>query len=132
MSDWNAEIIEEFRANSGKVGGMFEGAPMLILHTKGARTGADRETPLMYLPLEDRLFIFASAAGADSHPDWYYNCVANPEIEVEIGEEKLGKRVVELDRDGRDTTYAEQARRYPGFAEYEAKTDRVIPVFELV
>ncbi len=105
---------------------------MLILHTKGARTGADRETPLMYLPFKDRLFIFASAAGADSHPDWYYNCLANPKIEVEIGEEKVGKRVVELDRNGRDTTYAEQARRYPGFAEYETKTDRVIPVFELV
>lgn len=131
MSDFNADIIEEFRGNEGKVGGMFEGAPLLILHTTGARSGAQRETPLVYLDYTDRLFVFASAAGADSHPDWYHNTKATPSVSVEIGTETLDKTAVELEPDDRSAIYAEQASRMANFAEYEAGTTRVIPVFEL-
>jgi deazaflavin-dependent oxidoreductase (nitroreductase family) len=131
MSDWNAGIIDEFRANEGRVGGMFEGAPLLILHTTGAKSGQPREMPLMYLDHNDRLFVFASKAGAHSHPDWYYNAKANPKVSVEIGSEKLDKTAVELDISERDVIYAEQASRFAQFAEYAAGTDRVIPVLEL-
>ncbi|NHZ70114.1 MAG: nitroreductase family deazaflavin-dependent oxidoreductase [Proteobacteria bacterium] len=133
MTDFNTGIIDEFRENKGKVGGMFEGAPLLILHTKGAKTGADREAPLMYLPLDGRMFVFASKAGATTHPDWYHNAVANPAVEVELGDATMAKTAVELDRTERDVIYAEQASRYPQFAQYEETTgDRVIPVLELV
>jgi len=132
MSGWNAGIIEEFRANEGRVGGMFEGAPLLILHTTGARSGEARAMPLMYLDHDDRLFVFASKAGADSHPDWYYNAKVNPDVSVEIGTEKHDKTAIELDTAERDAIYAEQAGRFAQFAEYAAGTDRVIPVIELV
>ena len=131
MSDWNANIIEEFRANDGKAGGMFEGAPLLILHTTGAKSGARREHPLMYLSHEDRLFVFASKAGADSNPDWYYNAKANPSVNVEIGTDRIDKTAVKLSLDERETIFAEQASRFPQFAEYAAGTDRLIPVIEL-
>ena len=131
MSDWNAGIIEEFRANEGRVGGMFEGAPLLILHTTGAKSGQPREMPLMYLDYDDRLFVFASKAGAHSHPDWYYNAKANPGVEIEIGTDTVTKTAVEVDLAERETIYAEQASRYPQFAEYAAGTDRTIPVIEL-
>jgi len=85
MTDFNTGIIEEFRANAGKVGGMFEGAPLLILHTTGAKSGLQRETPLVYLDYQDRLFIIASKAGADSHPDWYHNIKANSSVSIEVG-----------------------------------------------
>lgn len=132
MTDFNAGIIEEFRSNDGKVGGMFEGAPLLILHTTGARSGAERLAPLMYLDFEDRMFIFASKSGADSHPDWYHNVKANAEVTIEVGTDNHGKTAVELDPDKRDRIYAAQASLYPQFAEYEAGTERVIPVIELV
>ena len=131
MSDWNAGITDEFRANEGRVGGMFEGAPLLILHTTGARSGQHREMPLMYLDYDDRLFVFASKAGAHSHPDWYYNAKANPSIEIEIGTDRVSKTAVEVDATERDTIYAEQASRYPRFGEYAAGTARTIPVIEL-
>ncbi len=131
MSDWNAGIIDEFRANDGKVGGMFESAPLLILHTTGAKSGLAREMPLMYLGYNDRMFVFASKAGAHSHPDWYYNAKANPTVEIEIGTDKVMKTAVEVDAAERDTIYAEQAGRYPQFGEYAQGTDRVIPVIEL-
>lgn len=131
MSDWNAGIIDEFRANDGKVGGMFEGAPLLILHTKGAKSGLARELPLMYLDYNDRLFVFASKAGAHSHPDWYYNAKANPSVEIEIGTDRVPKTATEADPSTRDTIYAEQTSRYPQFGEYAAGTDRTIPVIEL-
>jgi deazaflavin-dependent oxidoreductase (nitroreductase family) len=131
MSDWNTGIIEEFRANDGQVGGMFEGAPLLILHTTGAKSGQPREIPLMYLNYDDRMFVFASKAGAHSHPDWYYNAIANPGVKVEIGTDKVDKTAVELDQSERGMIYAEQTSRYPQFGEYAAGTDRTIPVIEL-
>lgn len=131
-NEFNTNIIEEFRSNDGKVGGMFEGAPLLILHTTGARSGAERLAPLMYLGFEDRTFIFASKAGAHSHPDWYHNVKAYPEVTIEVGTDSYGRTAVELDPQERNRIYAEQARRYEQFAEYQAGTDRAIPVIELV
>lgn len=129
---WNAQIIEEFRANAGKVGGQFEGAPLLLLHTVGAKSGEARTNPLMYLPKGDGAVLFASMAGAPRNPDWYYNVVANPDVAVEIGTDTRPMRATVYD-DGpeRDALYAEQAELYPQFAEYEQKTDRTIPVVVL-
>jgi deazaflavin-dependent oxidoreductase (nitroreductase family) len=132
MDDFNTSIIEEFRSNDGKVGGMFEGAPLLILHTTGARSGTERLAPLMYLDFEDRMFVFASKAGADSHPDWYHNVKANAAVTIEVGTDNHGKTAVEVDTDERDRIYAEQASRFDMFAQYQAGTDRAIPVIELV
>lgn len=132
VNDWNRQVIEEFRANAGRVGGQFEGAPMLLLHTTGARTGQERVNPMMYLDLDGHRYVFASKAGADTHPDWYRNLVANPRVEVEAGSEAYAAMARTVTGADRDRIYAEQAARYPGFAEYEAKTDRVIPVVELV
>jgi len=129
---WNRQIIEEFRANQGAVGGQFEGAPILLLHTIGARSGQERVNPMMYLDLDGHRYVFASKAGADSHPDWYYNLVANPTVTVEVGTETYQATAVVVSGAERDRIYAEQARRFPGFAEYQAKTTRVIPVVELV
>jgi deazaflavin-dependent oxidoreductase (nitroreductase family) len=131
MSDWNIQVIEEFRANDGRVGGQFDGAPLLLLHTVGTKTGQARVNPMMYLDLDGRRFVFASKAGADTDPDWFRNLVAHPEVNVEVGTETYTAQAKAVDRAERDRIYAEQARRYPGFAEYEAKTTRVIPVVEL-
>jgi len=132
MSDahgWNRKIIEEFRAHEGRVGGQFEGAPVLLLHTTGARTRQERVTPMMYLDLEGRRFVFASKGGADTSPDWYHNLIAHPEVTVEVGTDTYtAAPVTGADH---DRIYAEQARRYPGFAEYQQKTQRAIPVVEL-
>ncbi len=132
VSDWNRKVIEEFRANQGRVGGPFAGAPVLLLHTWGRKTGAERVTPMMYLAEGDRTFVFASKAGAPVNPDWYLNLVANPKVTVELGTRTFPATAVPVTGPERETIYAEQARRYPGFAEYQAKTDRVIPVVELV
>jgi deazaflavin-dependent oxidoreductase (nitroreductase family) len=131
MSDWNTKIIEEFRTNDGKVGGPFEGAPVLLLHTTGARSGRERVNPMMYLDLDGGRYVFASKAGADSHPDWYHNLVANPAVKVEVGAETYGAIAAPVPGEARDRIFAEQAGRYPGFAEYQAKTSRVIPVVEI-
>jgi deazaflavin-dependent oxidoreductase (nitroreductase family) len=131
-SDWNRDLIEEFRSNGGRVGGNFEGAPLLLLHTKGRKTGAERVNPMMYLDLEDRRYVFATKAGADTNPDWYLNLVADPEVSAEVGTNTYRVRAVPVTGADRDRIYAEQARRYPWFAEYEQKTDRVIPVVELL
>jgi deazaflavin-dependent oxidoreductase (nitroreductase family) len=130
--DWNAKIIEEFRGNSGRVGGPFEGSPMLLLHTTGARTGKERVSPMMYLELDGHRYVFASKAGADTNPDWFHNLVANPTVTVEIGADTDVQTAVRVTGEARDRIYAEQASRYPGFAGYAEKTSRVIPVIELV
>jgi deazaflavin-dependent oxidoreductase (nitroreductase family) len=130
-NDWNANIIAEFRANKGRVGGQFEGAPMLLLHTTGAKSGTERVNPMMYLEQDGRIFVFASKAGAPTNPDWYHNLVANPVVTVELGTETFEAQASSLEGDERTQIYDEQARRYPGFREYQEKTDRVIPVVEL-
>lgn len=129
--DWNTRIIEEFRANEGRVGGQFEGAPLLLLHTAGAKSGQERINPMMYLDLDGRRFVFASKAGADTHPDWYHNIVAHPDVTVEAGTDTYKATAAPLPEPERSTVYAEQARRYPGFAGYQEKTSRTIPVVEL-
>ncbi|MHB8380068.1 MAG: nitroreductase family deazaflavin-dependent oxidoreductase [Acidimicrobiales bacterium] len=129
---WNTTIIEEFRANEGKVGGPFDGAPMLLLGTTGAKTHERRVNPMMYLDEEGRLFVFASKAGADTNPDWFHNLVADPAVSVELGTEKFKATASPLSGEERDRIYAIQAERYPGFAEYQEKTSRVIPVVELL
>ena len=131
VKDWNTQVIEEFRANGGKVGGPFEGAPMILITTTGAKSGKRRTTPLVYLPDGDRQIIFASKAGAPTHPDWYHNLVAHPEVTVEIGSETFEATAVVVEGAERDQLYAKQAARMPGFAEYQAKTTRLIPVIAL-
>ncbi len=131
MGDWNTKIIEEFRANGGKVGGQFAGAPLLLLTTTGARSGQLRTNPLMYLPDSERYVIFGSKAGAPTNPDWYHNLVANPEATVEVGTDKHRVRAVMTHGSERDDLYARQSELYPGFAEYQAKTARKIPVIAL-
>jgi deazaflavin-dependent oxidoreductase (nitroreductase family) len=131
VEDWNAGIIREFRANGGKVGGQFEGAPLLLLTTTGARSGKERVNPMMYLPEGERLYVFASKAGAPTNPDWYHNLVAHPRARVEVGTDRFDVDAVVVTGPERDRVYAEQASRYPGFAEYQEKTERVIPVVAL-
>ncbi len=131
VSDWNSKIIEEFRANEGRVGGPFEGAPVLLLHTTGAKSGKERVNPMMHLDLDGNRYVFASKAGADTSPDWYHNLVANPKVTVEVGTETYSATATPVTGNERDRIYAEQASRYQGFAEYEEKTKRVIPVVEL-
>jgi deazaflavin-dependent oxidoreductase (nitroreductase family) len=134
--DWNGNVIAEFRANGGKVGGPFEGAPVTLLHHTGRKSGAGFVTPVMYLADEDKpdtIYVFASKAGAPTHPDWYYNLTAAGSTKVEVGTETYDVAVQEVVGPERDRIYAEQARRYPGFAEYEVKTTgiRTIPVLAL-
>jgi len=130
-NDWNRQIIEEFHANGGKVGGPFEGATLLLLTTTGAKSGLSRTTPLVYLPDGERLVIFASKAGAPTSPDWYYNLVAHPTVTVEVGTEKFNATATVVSGEERDRLYAQQAAKAPGFAEYQQKTTRVIPVVVL-
>jgi len=132
VQDWNSKIIEEFRANEGEVAGPFAGAPILLLHTTGAKTGRERVNPMMYLDLDGHRYVFASKAGADTNPDWYWNLVAHTDVTVEVGTETYEVSARPVTGDDRDRVYSEQARRYPGFAEYEQKTSRVIPVVELI
>ena len=131
MSDWNRQIIEEFRSNGGKVSGPFAGAPLLLLTTTGARSGMARTTPVMYLPDGERLIIFASKAGASTNPDWYHNLMAHPQATVEVGSETFEVTAIEVTGEQRDQLYARQAALYPGFADYQAKTTRRIPVIAL-
>jgi deazaflavin-dependent oxidoreductase (nitroreductase family) len=131
VSDWNAKIIDEFRANEGKVGGMFEGSPMLILHTIGARTGNERVTPLVYQADGDRVVIFASKGGAPENPAWFHNLVAHPDVTVEIGTETVLVRARVAEGDERERLWARQKELMPGFGDYEAKTTRQIPAVVL-
>jgi deazaflavin-dependent oxidoreductase (nitroreductase family) len=139
MSDglsWNAATIAEFRANEGRVGGNFEGAPMVLVHHRGRKTGQEYVTPMMYLPDEtepDIIYVFATKGGAPTNPDWYRNLTAAGDGSVERGTDTYKVTVRELTGAERDLIYAEQAQRYPGFAEYERQTAgvRTIPVLEL-
>ncbi|HEY3140634.1 MAG TPA: nitroreductase family deazaflavin-dependent oxidoreductase [Acidimicrobiales bacterium] len=131
MSDWNASIIDEFRANDGKVGGPFEGATLLLLHTKGAKTGQDRVHPVAYQADGDRLVVFASKAGAPTNPDWYHNLVANPGVTVEVGTGTQSRTARVAEGDERERLWTKQKQVMPGFAEYEVKTTRQIPVIVL-
>jgi deazaflavin-dependent oxidoreductase (nitroreductase family) len=128
VSDWNTHIMDEFRANAGKVGGPFEGSPMLILHTTGARSGREHMNPLVYQSDGDRLVVFASKGGAPNHPDWYHNLAANPDVTIEVGTETLAKRARIATGDERERLWTRQKQLMPGFADYQAKTTRQIPV----
>jgi deazaflavin-dependent oxidoreductase (nitroreductase family) len=131
-SNFNQTIIDEFRANGGKVGGPFDGATMVIIHTEGAKSGQPRVNPLAALADDDgTLNIFASKGGAPTNPDWYYNLVANPEVEVEFGDEKFAALATVLTGAKRDETFDRMKVIMPGFADYEAGTSRVIPVVAL-
>lgn len=130
--DWNKAIIDEFRANGGKVGGPFAGAPVLILHSVGAKTGRAHVNPLMYQDLgHGRVAVFASKGGAPTNPDWYHNLVANPRARIELGAETFDVTARVAGREERLPIWATQKQRYPGFAEYERKTTREIPVVVL-
>jgi deazaflavin-dependent oxidoreductase (nitroreductase family) len=124
-------VIDEFRTSGGHLSGDFAGAPLLLLHTHGAKTNAERVNPVMYLEDGGRLFVFASKAGSDVNPDWYYNLVANPEVTVELNDETFAATAIVLHGEERDSIYQVQAGRMPQFAEYQEKTVRVIPVVEL-
>jgi deazaflavin-dependent oxidoreductase (nitroreductase family) len=134
--DWNAKTIAEFRTNDGKVGGPFEGAPMVLVHHRGRNSRREYVTPMMYLPHEseaDVIYVFATKGGAPTNPDWYLNLAAAGEGSVERGTETYKVIVREVTGADRDRIYAEQAQRYPGFAEYARETAgvRTIPVLEL-
>ncbi len=131
--EFNEHNIEEFRRNGGKVGGQFEGFPLLLLTTTGARSGAQRVNPVAYFDIDGRTYIVGSAAGRDNNPAWVYNLRANPHVAVEIG--SAGPRPAtarELSRAERDSIYPVVVERAPGFGEYQQRTDRTIPVFELL
>jgi deazaflavin-dependent oxidoreductase (nitroreductase family) len=130
-NDWNNKIIEEFRANAGKLGGQFEGAPVLLLHTKGAKSGAERVNPMMYQAVDGGYAVFASYAGAPKNPAWFHNLVADPDVEAEIGAETVRARARVTEGAERSEIWERQKSAYPGFADYEAKTDRIIPVVVL-
>ncbi len=129
MTDWNTQIIDEFRANDGVVGGMFEGATLLILHSTGAKTGQERLAPLMYQANNGGYAIFASKSGATDNPDWFYNLKANPEASIEVGTDTVEVTARVLGDDERNPIWDAQKKAYPQFAEYEkTSAGRKIPV----
>jgi deazaflavin-dependent oxidoreductase (nitroreductase family) len=127
-SDWNTGVIEEFRANGGKVGGQFDGGSLLLLHTIGAKTGQEHVTPVMYRQMGDSYAVFASKAGAPNNPDWYHNLVANPSVWAEIGTHTVPLTARVAKGDERDRIWTAHKTANPGFADYEKKTARQIPV----
>lgn len=131
MSDFNKQIIEEFRANDGKVGGHFEGATLLLLETTGAKSGLPRVNPVMYLADGDRYVVIASKAGAPDNPDWYHNIVANSDVSVEMGSESFQAVASIAPEPERTQLYEKMASKNPGFAEYQRNTTRIIPVITL-
>ena len=128
MSDWNQKIIEEFRANAGKVTGW---KTLLLLHTTGAKSGSPHLNPAAYIEDKDRLVIIASKGGADTHPDWYYNVVTNPNVTIEVGTEKYDAVATVEEEPERTRLYDQMAAQYPGFEEYRQNTARIIPVITL-
>ncbi|MUL46172.1 nitroreductase family deazaflavin-dependent oxidoreductase [Mycobacterium sp. CBMA293] len=132
MADnWNEQIMAEFRANGGKVGGPFEHMTLLLLHTTGAKSGQPRVNPAGVFNIDGKLLIVASLAGADTNPAWLHNLRANPNAHIEIGTDEYDVVARELPRDERDAAYARIVEQAPTFAEYETRTDRIIPVVEL-
>ena len=130
-NDWNRQTIEAFRANGGKVGGMWEGRPLLLLTTTGAKSGRRLTHPLMYLRDDDRLLVFASTGGAPTNPDWYHNLLAHPELTVEVGNETYDAIATPVTGEERDRIYARWAEMYPQYGEYQRNTTRKIPVIAL-
>jgi deazaflavin-dependent oxidoreductase (nitroreductase family) len=130
-ADFNAQIIEEFRANQGRVGGMFQGSTLLLLHHTGAKSGVSRINPLGYLTDGGRYVVFASKAGAPTNPDWYHNLKANPNATIEVGTDTLDVVASEATGEERERLYRTQAERVPQFAEYQKQTERIIPVIVL-
>src|SRR5690348_3041139 len=131
--EFNEQNIEEFRRNGGKVGGQFEGFPLLLLTSTGARSGAQRVNPIAYFDIDDKIYVVGSAAGRDNNPAWVHNIRANPRVSIEIGSEPAKPATArELPRDERDSIYPVVVERAPGFGEYQQRTDRLIPVFELM
>jgi len=131
MNDYNRQLIEEFRANRNKAGGPFDGRPLLLLTTTGAKSGQRRTTPMMYISDGDRLLVIASNAGALAHPDWYYNLAAHPEVTVEVGTETFDATAVVTEGAERHRLWTRIVELYPFFAEHQAKTTRQIPVIAL-
>ena len=131
VNDFNRSVIEEFRANDGKLSGQFQGAPLLLLTTTGAKTGRQHTTPVAYAHDGDRVLVYASKAGADTNPAWYHNLVANPIVTVELPGDRYEARAVVIEGAERDRLFDEQKARMPGFADYERKTTRKIPVVAL-
>jgi deazaflavin-dependent oxidoreductase (nitroreductase family) len=134
MTDWNQHVIDEFRANAGRVAGRFQGRSLLLLHHRGARTGTERVNPLAYQRLsEHAVAVFASKGGAPTNPDWYHNVVANPDVTVELGTETFPARARVAEGAERESIWERQKHDWPGFGDYEQKTDgiREIPVVVL-
>lgn len=132
MSDWNANIIDEFRGNEGKLGGHFEGRPMLLLHHTGAKTGTERVNPLTYRPVDGGYAVFASKSGAPDNPDWYYNLVANPDVKIEVGADTIAVRARVAATEERDAIWSKQEEGWSVFADYrESASPRQIPVIVL-
>ena len=131
MNDQNKKIIDEFRANGGKVGGWFEGKTLLLLHSKGAKSGQERVNPAAYVRDSDRFVVIASKGGAPTHPNWYYNLLANPLVTIEVGTEQFQARAAVAEEPERTRLYDKMVEMMPGFDEYRRKTTRVIPVIVL-
>lgn len=138
MQDYNKGIIDEFRANEGRVGGPFDGAPVVLLTSRGAKSGRSHTTPLVYLRegdatavSGDRIYVFGSMGGAPKHPAWYHNLKANPDATVEVGTERYPVRAVITTGDERDRLFQKQASLFPAFAQYQQRTTRTIPVIAL-
>lgn len=131
LNDWNKKIIEEFRANAGKVGGQFEGMSLLLLHTTGAKSGQERVNPLAYTTDGDQLVIIASKGGAPTNPDWYHNVLANANVTVEVGTETFQAQAAVAPEPDRTRLYDQMAQKMPNFAEYQRNTTRTIPVVVL-
>ncbi|MGV0816137.1 nitroreductase family deazaflavin-dependent oxidoreductase [Mycolicibacterium boenickei] len=132
LDEFNRNVVEEFRANGGKVGGPFEGGTLLLLHTTGAKSGQPRLSPLAYLSVDGKMLIVGSYAGAPKDPAWVHNLRANPKVRIEVGTESYDATARELPDAERDAAYPKIVEAAPVFAEYQANTTRSIPLFELV
>jgi deazaflavin-dependent oxidoreductase (nitroreductase family) len=130
-NDFNRAIIEEFRANGGKVGGQFAGAPLLLLTTTGAKSGRKQTTPVVYSADGDRLIILASKGGAPTNPSWYHNLRAHPTVGVELGRDSFEATAEVTSGAERDRLFAQHAKQFPGFEDYQKNTTRIIPVVAL-